>query len=125
MFALVFSAVSLGAALSGPREEDEEPVTTRPVPRPRTPPPTQVALRQPAPEEAPVRRVATGAHVVVRVSAREPGNVEIAGLGLLQPVAPGTPAIFDLLASRPGRYDVELVALNGERTKLGTLVVSG
>jgi hypothetical protein len=124
VFALVLSALSLGAALSAPPEEDDGPATTTERRAP-TPGPTQVELRQPAPEEPPVRRVRTGAHVVLRVSAREPGSVEIPGLGLIQPVGPGTPTLFDLLASRAGRFDVHLVAANGERTKLGSLLVAG
>jgi hypothetical protein len=123
LFALVLSAVSLGAALSAPREDRDEPAATTPAPRTSTPAAAAIALSQPAPEVPPERRVRTGAHVVLRVSARQPGNVEIPGLGLLQPVAPGTPAVFDLLATRPGRYDVQLVTLSSERTKLGTLLV--
>jgi hypothetical protein len=124
LFALVLSAVSLGAALSAPRDEGGEPATPAPAPRSDTPAVTAIELRQPAPETPPVRQVRTGAHVVLRVSAREPGNVEIPGLGLLQPVSPGTPAVFDLLATRPGRYDVELVTLGAERIRLGALVVA-
>ena len=125
MFALVLSALSLGAALAPPPKDDDEPATT--AARPRTTPagPSQIELRQPAPEVPPVRRVRTGAHVVLRVSARQPGSVEIPALGLIQPVEPGTPAQFDLLASRPGRYDVHLVATGAERTRLGTLLVAG
>jgi hypothetical protein len=59
------------------------------------------------------------------VSARVPGNVEVTGLGLLEAVSPGTPAVFDLLASRPGSYDVVLTTLDRERLVLGTLVVAG
>ena len=125
VFALVLSALSLGAALAPPPKDDEEPATTAARPRTPAPGPTAIELRQPAPEVPPVRRVRTGAHIVLRVSARQSGSVEIPGLGLLQPVEPGTPALFDLLASRPGRYDVNLVATGAERTKLGTLVVEG
>ena len=124
LFALVLSAISLGAALSAPRDEGGESGELAPAPREPTPPAATIELRQPAPETPPVRQVRTGAHVVLRVSARQPGNVEIPGLGLLQPVSPGTPAVFDLLATRPGRYDVELVTLDAERSPLGALVVA-
>jgi hypothetical protein len=124
-FVLVLAAVSLGAALTAPREEedDSEP-PARPAPRTRTPGAVTVAFRQPVEGGPPVRDVRTGAHVVLRVSARTAGEVEVTGLGLNQSVTPAAPAVFDLLATRAGRYDVVLVPLTGpERIKLGTLVV--
>ena len=124
MFALVLSALSLGAALApAPEEDDEGPATTRARPR-ATPGPTQIQLRQPAPETPPDRRVRAGAHVILRVSARQSGSVEVPALGLIQPVEPDTPALFDLIAARPGRYDVNLLSTDAESTRLGTLVVA-
>ena len=124
VFALVLSALSLGAALApAPEEDDEEPATTAARPR-ATPGPARIELRQPAPETPPVRRVRAGAHVILRVSARQAGSVEIPALGLIQPVEPGTPALFDLIASRPGRYDVNLLSTGAESTRLGTLFVA-
>ena len=72
----------------------------------------------------PEARVRRGEHVVVEVTAVRPGEVALEGLGLLQPVAPGTPAAFDLLPSRPGRYAVTFRPPAGRPAPLGTLVVA-
>jgi hypothetical protein len=122
-FALVLAAVSLAAALSSPREEEESPPPSGPIPRATAPAAVNVGFRHPVAKEPPVRTVRNGAHVIVRVQAQVAGNAEIAGLGLLQSVAPGTPAVFDLLAARSGRFEVSLVSVAGERTRLGTLEV--
>jgi hypothetical protein len=124
-FALVLAAVSLGSALTAPREEedDSEP-PARPAPRTSTPGAVTVSFRQPVEAAPPTREVRVNAHVILRVSARTAGNVEIAGLGLNQSVTPAAPAVFDLLTTEAGRFDVVLLPLTGpERIKLGTLVV--
>ena len=109
------------AGLSAPVEKSSD----EPAQPPRASAPVQtVALRHPAPEKPPVRRVKRGSRVVVRVSSSVAGQVEIDGLGLLQPVAPVAPASFDVLATRPGRYQVVLLPLDGEQRVLGTVVVS-
>ena len=124
-FALVLAAVSFGAALSAPDEEGEPATTTPQTARNASPAAVTTTLAQPVRGEPPVRRVRAGAHVVLRVSAAAAGNVEIPALGLIQAVSPGTPAVFDLLASRAGRYTVAHVSLSGERTRLGALQVGG
>jgi hypothetical protein len=122
-FAVVFVAVTAIAALSSPREEDREGVpASRPAPT-GAPATIDVAFRHPVGGTPPARTVRRSAHVVVRVEAGTPGDVEIAGLGLIQPAAPGAPALFDLLPPRAGRFDVSLRAAGGERIPLGTLVV--
>ena len=123
-FALVLAAVSLGAALTAPREEAEEGARPRaPAPPTSTPGAVSIGLAHPVEGRPPVREVRTGAHVVLRVRARTDGNVEIPGLGLIEQVTPSAPAVFDLLATRPGRYEVVLAPLAGERIELGTLAV--
>ena len=122
-FAVVLLAVSVGAAITAPRDEKEAPRSRGPVARNTAPGAQTLTLAHPVRGEPPVRRARVGAHVVLRVTAAVAGNVEIPGLGLLQAIAPGAPAVFDLLTRRPGRYDVTLVNVAGERTKLGTLAV--
>ena len=51
--------------------------------------------------------------VVVTVAADEPGQVELEGLGRLEPVVPGTPAVFDLFTDVPGRFPVVLTPVDG------------
>jgi hypothetical protein len=110
------------AGLSAPVEESSD----EPAPPPRPAAPLQtVSLKHPAPEVPPVRRVRQGSRVVVRVSSSVAGQVEVEGLGLLQPVAPVAPASFDVLATRPGRYQVVMLPVDGERRVIGTVVVAG
>lgn len=47
----------------------------------------------------------------LRLTVRAPvaDQVEIAGFGLVEPVEPRTPAVFDLIADRPGSYTVRLL----------------
>jgi hypothetical protein len=67
--------------------------------------------------------IARGSHVVLRVEVPEPGEVAIPELGLTGNAAPGTPARFDVLAERTGRYDLIFVPAGGESRRAGTLVV--
>jgi hypothetical protein len=123
-FAIVFAVVAMVAAITAPSEEEEAPAPSTPVPRTSTPAAVNVAFRHPVEDEPPVRPVRRGSHAIVRVQAQVAGDVEILGLGLLQPVTPGTPAVFDVLADRAGRFEVRLVSIAGERTRLGVLEVS-
>ena len=109
------------AGLSAPAEKKAgEPAA--PPPKPAAPQAT-VSLRHPAPRQPPVRRVPPGARVVLNVSSATAGQVLVDGLGLIQAVAPAAPVTFDVLATRPGRYQVVLLPVQGDRRVLGTLVV--
>jgi hypothetical protein len=122
-FALVLAVVTLISAASAPRDDDDSAPPTPAPSRPVTAPAVELAFRHPVEDDPPERPVRNGSHLIVRVQAGVAGNVEIPGLGLIEPVAPGTPAVFDVLANRSGRYEVALVSVGGERTKLGTVVV--
>jgi hypothetical protein len=52
--------------------------------------------------------LARGRPATLLVGVREPGQVEIPGLGLIADAEPLTPARFDLLLASPGRYRVLL-----------------
>ena len=56
-----------------------------------------------------VVRVEVGDQLPLAVRARKADLVEIPALGLLEPVAPGAPARFDVLAQAPASYGVRLV----------------
>ena len=122
MLALGLFAITVLAALTASKEDGSAEPTV-PVARPPAPPTQTLAFAQPAPAKPPVRRVRTGARVVVRVSSTVAGQTELEGLGLIEPVEPGVPASFDVLATRPGRYVVALLPVEGSRAVLGTLVV--
>ena len=123
-FVVVFAIVTLIAAISAPREDDDSPATTDPAPRAAPSTTVTVRFRHPVEGAPPVRLVRRGSHLAIRVEAGVAGDVEIPGLGLIQPVAPGTPAVFDVLANRTGRFDLSLRSVAAERTKLGTLEVA-
>ena len=123
-FALVFAAVAIGVSISAPPAEEEARGPSLPVPRSTAPTAVSLAFRHPVEDAPPVRAVRRGSHVLIRVQAQVPGDVELRGLGLVAPVTPGTPAVFDVLASRTGRYEVSLLSVAGERTRLGQLEVN-
>jgi hypothetical protein len=122
-FALALAVVTAITAASAPRDDDESSPPAPAPSRPVTAPAVELAFRHPVEDAPPERSVRNGSHVIVRVQSGIAGNVEIPELGLIEPVEPGTPAVFDLLASRSGRYEIALVSVAGERTRLGTLVV--
>jgi hypothetical protein len=63
--------------------------------------------------------------VVLQVAASEPGQATVQGLDLVGAAEPATPARFDLLASRPGRYVVAFQrAAGGTARTVGTLTVA-
>jgi hypothetical protein len=131
LFAIVLGMGALVASLSRPIEQRR----TDTVPRqPREPgPPT--ASPGPAPDVSPPlsfeaaknrsRRVRAGDAVTIEVAVAEPGSVEIPGLGLTAPADRFTPARFDVLATRPGRYELLFTPSNSDRPQpAGRLVVA-
>lgn len=71
------------------------------------------------------RTVKAGEHVVITVTATEPGLVQLEGLGQLAPAGPGTPATFDLVLDEPGRFDAVFMPTDGLDRRAGTIVVRG
>jgi hypothetical protein len=123
-FVVVFAVVTLIAVASGPRETDDSPATPAPAQRSAAAQTVTLSFRHPVEAGLPVRQLRRGSRAVIRVETGVAGDVEIPALGLIQPAAPGTPAVFDVLAVRAGRFDVSLLSVAGERTKLGTLAVN-
>ncbi len=69
------------------------------------------------------RRVESGRATTVRVHVESAGQVQIRGLGQSSDADEVTPARFDLLPSRPGRYPVEFIPAAGDTPEpVGTLV---
>jgi hypothetical protein len=56
-----------------------------------------------------VVEIGVGDQLELSVVSREQGQLEIPSLGLLEPVAPGAPARFDILATEPASYGIRLV----------------
>ena len=128
LFAIVLGLAALVASVTRPSQDAEAERAERP---------SMPAAAAPRPEARPLtvsfsaggvsttRRVPVAGPATVLVEARVPGQAELLGLGLTAPVAPATPARFEVLADQPGRYPVIFTpAAGGVRTRPGTLVVT-
>jgi hypothetical protein len=127
LMGLILAVVAIvGALVPVPRERTAD-TPSPPPPRAAGPAPVKtLSVRYPPPREAPRLRVDEGAHVVLQVAASEPGQATVEALGLVGSAEPETPARFDLLASRPGSYEVAFAPADGGTTRpLGTLTVAG
>jgi hypothetical protein len=135
LFAIVLGMAALVASLSRPIEQrgaDTTPTTPREpgpataTPRPGSGPapelPTAVSF-QAADNQS--RKLLAGDAATVEVAVNEAGTVEIPDMGLSSPADPLTPAHFEVLASRPGRYRLIFIPARGERPRpAGRLVVT-
>ncbi len=131
LFAIVLGMAALVASLSRPVDDRRDDSAQREPTEPG--PPT--ASPAPAPElpealsfdasETETMRLPAGAAATVEVSVDEPGSVDIPGLGLSAAADPVTPARFDVLASRPGRYELLFTPAGGNPSEpAGRLVVT-
>jgi hypothetical protein len=124
LFALVLGLTALAAAVSPSRDSGEAPSGSA-----AAPPAAGSAIRelvfQVRASGAPrVRAARAGEHLSVSVGAAEGGLVTIPRLGRTATVAPAAPAVFDLLAPAPGRYDLLFAASSlDEPRRVGTIVV--
>ena len=75
------------------------------------------------PREPPTETAGSGEHVVLTVTARRPGEVFLDGLGRVESVGPGTPAVFDLFTDSTGEFDVLYAPVEGSERTIGTLAV--
>jgi hypothetical protein len=127
LFAIVLGLSALVASVSRPRDQAER-TSPRPTTRQPTatqPPPRPAAARIVFPAGPPARRrLEAERPAVVVVEAPGPGQVEISGLGLAAPADRLTPARFDVLTGRTGRYEVRFTpAKGGESRVTGRLLV--
>lgn len=131
LFAIVLGFAAVAASLAPPPTEETATDSTTAQPLPPPPPPDAPPVAG-APEELrfvtggerPERRtIEAGERAVVTVAVDDRGQVAIAGLGLVQAAEPGTPARFDVLASRAGRYEVTFRPVEGEPVRIGIIEV--
>lgn len=125
LFALVLGMAALVTAVTGPPERDGEPQNTPPVsrdmsPRARPAPPQTGVLqvRFDTDRRAATRRLRTGRAALVTVEVDTPGQVELVGLATTQPADPVTPARFDVLAVKPGRYPVRFTPVAADEARV-------
>jgi hypothetical protein len=113
LFAIVLGMAALVASLSRPidhRRRDAPPprpgtgvetVAPRAAPRSAGELPRTVSFEASADQS---RRLRAGQAATVEVAVSEAGSVDIPDMGLTAAADPVTPAQFDVLATRPGRY---------------------
>ena len=139
LFAIVLGMAALVASLSRPVEDrrdqsttptETDPETTDPGPATAVPGPAGGTSELPktvsfdaADDQA--RRLQAGEAATVEVAVSEAGSVEIPDMGLSAPADRFTPARFDVLASRPGRYPLLFTPAGEESAEpAGSLVVT-
>jgi len=111
LFAIVLGLAAIVTTVSQPprRESPDKPAPDEPgTPTARAPADVSVHAIRFSTTGKP-RRVRLGADrpAVVTVRSKQPGQVDIRRLGLTDTAERDTPATFDVLSPRPGRYDVE------------------
>jgi hypothetical protein len=132
LFAIVLGMAALAASLSRPVEQ-QSAESERAQPRGEPGPPT--AAPQPAPavpsalsfvaSENESMRLTAGDAATVEVSVQEAGTVAIPDMGLSAAADRLTPARFDVLGTRPGRYELVFTPADGDVAEpAGRLVVS-
>jgi hypothetical protein len=136
LFAIVLGLAAVAASVSRPRSDSgtTEPFRQPPPSAERDAPPTA----SPAPEGAPppveltffgsdpgAQRILAGQAATVFVEVEQPGQVEIADLGLSAAAEPLTPARFDVLTRATGRHPITFMPAADEAAsqRIGTLVV--
>ena len=131
LFAIVLGLAALVASLSRPLEQPRtdtgprEPREPGPATATPTPPPELPATLSFDAARNESMKLRAGAAATVRVAVKEAGSVAIPGLGLSAPADRFTPARFDVLENRPGRYELTFTPAASERAEpAGRLVVT-
>jgi len=130
LFAIVLGLAALATSLSRPPDDSGEQAERPPArdqtptisPGSESPPGEAVDLVFDAARRQ-TRRLEPGKSATVLVEVDEAGMVEIPDLGLSAPADPLTPARFELLVSKPGRFALFFTPAGAEvPDPAGTLV---
>jgi hypothetical protein len=128
LFAIVLGMAALVASLSRPIEPRRTDTAPREPGPPKATPGPAPELRSPlafVATENSAKRLRTGEAATIEVTVPERGSVEIPNLGLTAPADRFTPARFEVLPTRPGRYPLVFTPSNGDRSRpAGRLVVT-
>lgn len=130
LVAIVLGVVALAASLARPRDEGGRE-SSPPAAQPGSPaagsrtgrsPLARLAFDASAPRRR--RELEPGRAATVSVAVPRAGQVELVGLGLSAAADPSTPARFDVLVPRRGRYELRFTpAGSTESSPAGTLAV--
>jgi len=118
--AMILLVTGVVVALVPPRRSSAP--ASIPPPSVSSAPERSIHLRFPPPAHAPVTRLAQDAHVVIIVSASEPGEANV--MGLTDTAEPGTPATFDVLTPSPAIYSATFTPAFGKPQRIGTIDVA-
>jgi hypothetical protein len=135
LFAIVLGMAALVASLSRPiedrRGQSTAPTRTEPGPPTATPGPAtgdsaelpKTVVFQASRNQS--KKLQAGEAATVEVEVSQVGSVEIPDMGLTAAAEPVTPARFDILATRPGRYRLLFTPAGEEMAEpAGNLVVT-
>lgn len=133
LFAIVLGLAAIVTSFSRPAGRDDEsapntstvePGAARAGPRRETPRPILVSFS--TAEKPRTKQVAANRPATVTVKTERAGEVELPGLGFAGAAERLTPARFEVLESRPGRYPIRFKpAGDGEARTIGTLRIVG
>ena len=117
LFAIVLGLAAVVTSISRPERAKRDvsngsPRTSEPSasPGPRGDRPAAIRFSAAEPK---ARRLEAGRPATVSVRVPTPGQVELEGLGLSAAADRLTPARFEVLETRPGRYEVRFTPANG------------
>ena len=117
---------TLAAALAPPPPKPDETTSTTSTTQPSPQEPTggelveaTIKAQAKKPEKLHIPR---GDQLALTVESKRAGQVQIQGLGLIEDVAPLSPARFDLLADHRGSHEVRLLQ---PKRKLGVIELGG
>jgi hypothetical protein len=135
LFAIVLGLAAIAASLSRPSNQPRQnPPPTTPSPmrteKPQLAPGGASASGPPEPlllsaKRHETRHLRAGQPATLEVAVDEPGQVQLAALGMSSTAEPHTPARFDILVRDQGRYPVNFTPSGGDETRpAGTLIVT-
>src|SRR2546421_5224755 len=126
LMALVLGVVALVEALAPvPRERSATEAPRAVPPPPIANPARDIRFAYPSGKRLETARVPTGAHLLIQVRASAPGQATLPAFGLVQSAEPATPASFDVLATKPGTYQVRFDPVTGLAGLVGRIQVGG
>jgi hypothetical protein len=136
LFAIVLGLAAIAASVSREQRNTEQPSRGVPPPTETTEQTESEATASPRPSlptaeltfyayEPQAQRIHAGQAATVYVQVEQPGQVFIHDLGESDPADRLTPARFDILTQRTGRYPITFVAAGADAMEepAGTLVV--
>lgn len=134
LFAIVLGMAAIASTIARPLDRNrsagtDTATTTAPQPSPngkptaRTPQPTTIEFRTGAKPQT--HELEQGQPATVLVDVETPGQVDIPSLGLTDTGEPLTPAMFEILETRPGSHAimVQPAASEALASKVGTLKI--